>query len=108
MITIKQIERDERALKNIHPIILFLSILCGTTILFLLSKTISLMLYDSDGIGSFIIGDFTNGMLIFFRILNLEIIINIRYLIEFIRYSIILILMYIIFKKYLKYNRDNL
>jgi hypothetical protein len=108
MITIKQIEQDERTLKNIHPKILFLSILFGTIVILLLSKTVSLILYDSHGIGSFIIGDFTDGTIILFHIFDLEITINIGYLISIIQSYIIVILTYIIFKKYLEYKRDNL
>jgi|WetSurMetagenome_2_1015567.scaffolds.fasta_scaffold682139_2 hypothetical protein len=108
MITIKQVERDERTIKNIHPRILFLSILFGTIVILLLSKTISLILYDSYGVGSFIIGDFTKGLIISCQIVTLEIIINISYLISIIQSFIIVALIYIIFKEYLKYNKDNL
>lgn len=104
MITIKQIGRYEDIIKNIHPIIL---LLCGIVVL-LLSKTISLILYNSNGVGLFIIGDFTSGIILRYQISYIEIIVNINYLISIIFNLIIIFIIYFGFKIYLNYKQDNL
>jgi hypothetical protein len=108
MITIKQIKRDEYILKNIHPIKLFLSIFFGLLILLILSNSIGIVLYNSDRVGSYIVGDYYNKGVIFYISPYLELELYFVNLAIVIGSLIVISIFYSAFKYYLRYKLDNL
>lgn len=108
MITISHIQRWEVIFNNIPFVKLYSIILIGILALLIFSNSMGIILYNSDGVGSDILGDSWGGMTIIYIPHLLEININISNIIFIIALFIIIGTTYSGFKEYLEYKRENL
>jgi hypothetical protein len=111
MITIKKInkfESDIRRYKQENPIKFWAYITSILFLLLVLTHSIAIMLFNSSGVGTFIIGDFYSGLITYGTLYGVRIYLNINQLFSFVIISILTIFLYIKIKDLLMYRNENL
>ncbi len=111
MITIQKINRlesDIKIYKHNNPIKFWAYITSILFLLLILTRSIAIMLFNSSGVGTLIIGDFYSGLITYGTLYGVRIYININQLFSFVIISILMIFLYIKIKDLLIYRNENL
>lgn len=111
MITIKKVNAFEKSViqyKKDHPIRFYIILFLGLFKLSAITNCFSLVLYNSNGVGEYIVGDFYCGYEICMDTSSVLLCLNIDQILKFSLLALLSILLYIKIKDLLVYRNENL